>query len=192
MSEITQIFFNIFWQNKACQNLFLLSKEELLDTKEISFEGNTTSVSFPRIIISNINSSEYTHDKIKLRTETDKIKRENLITEKINIYTPIISDFLEKKFGKSINKLVKDFEKKPWKFIEKVFEIIITEGDNIEEVIIEFLQNYGFVGKHINSFEELENNIKQRFLSKNFKSFLSEKNIWNILEFVKSVKDICI
>ena len=35
MSEIKKKFYNLFWKNKSCQNLFLLSKEEFLDTKEV-------------------------------------------------------------------------------------------------------------------------------------------------------------
>lgn len=77
MTEVTQIFYNLFWQDKACQNLFLLSKEELLDTKRLELEGVSTSISLPRIIISNIQDKEdFNHKTIRLRNETNNIRTE--------------------------------------------------------------------------------------------------------------------
>jgi hypothetical protein len=93
MSEIKEIFYNLFWQNKACQNLFLLSKEELLDTKSLDFEGNSASISLPRIIISNIESREdFTHETIRIRNENIYIRTENLLNSKIELYAPLITE----------------------------------------------------------------------------------------------------
>ncbi|HBX51551.1 MAG: hypothetical protein A2275_04965 [Bacteroidetes bacterium RIFOXYA12_FULL_35_11] len=191
MSEIKKIFYNLFWQNKACQNLFLLSKEELLDTKTLTHEENFTSVSMPRIIISNIeNKADFPHETIKLRTENQNIKNESLIESKIELYKPIITNFLENKFGKSLERVVKDFQNDPWKLLGKAALLFIDSGENFEKTIIEFLQEYGFIGKQINSFSELEKYFQKEAITKNFKSVLSENNIWNFLEFLKAAKDI--
>lgn len=191
MTEIKQIFYNLFWQDKACQNLFLLSKEELLDTKRLELESVSTSISLPRIIISNIQDKEdFNHKTIRFRNETNNIRAEKLLNDKIELYTPIITNFIESKFGKSLEKLIHDFENNPWKFLRKIF-VLLTDGEeNFEKVTIEFLQEYGFVGKHINSFVELESFFEKEAISKNAKSILSENNIWNFLEFLKSIKDI--
>ncbi len=191
MSEIKEIFYNLFWQNKACQNLFLLSKEELLDTKNLDFEGNSASVSLPRIIISNIESKEdFTHETIRIRNENINIRTENLLNSKIELYTPLITNFLEGKFGKSLEKVINDFNHDPWKLIGKAVTLFIDGEDNFEKTIIEFLQEYGFIGKQIKSFVDLEHYFQKEAISKNVKSILSENNIWNFLEFLKAIKDI--
>lgn len=191
MTEVTQIFYNLFWQDKACQNLFLLSKEELLDTKRLELEGVSTSISLPRIIISNIQDKEdFNHKTIRLRNETNNIRTEKLLNDKIELYTPIITNFIESKFGKSLEKLIHDFETDPWKLLSKAFVVLIDGEENLEKVAIEFLQEYGFIGKNINSFSELELFFEKEAITKNAKSILSENNVWNFLEFLKSVKDI--
>ncbi len=191
MNEIKVIFYNLFWQNKACQNLFLLSKEELLDTKNLDFEGNSTSVSLPRIIISNIESkNDFNYETIKIRNENINIRTENLLNSKIEFYTPLITNFLEGKFGKSLENVINDFNNNPWKLIEKVTTLFIDGEDNFEKSTIEFLQEYGFIGKQIKSFVDLEHYFQKEAISKNVKSILSESNIWNFLEFFKAIKDI--
>ncbi|MCF8307949.1 MAG: hypothetical protein K9I68_02975 [Bacteroidales bacterium] len=190
MSEIKEIFYNLFWQNTACHNLFLLSKEELLDTKIIEIEDNSASVSLPRIIISNIESKEdFTHEKIRIRNENINIVTENILNSKIEFYTPLITDFLEGKFGKSLEKVINDFNNDPWKLIGKAVTPVDRE-DNFEKIIIGFLQEYGFIGKHINSFDDLAYHFQKEAISKNVKTILTEKNIWNFIEFLKGIKDI--
>lgn len=191
MSVKKEIFYNLFWQNKAAQNLFLLSKEEFLDTKTITVEGNSTSVSFPRIILSNIQSKEgYIFDKMKIRTETQNITRESLINQTIEKYSPILNNFLETKFGKSIQVFLKDLESN---FIEMFVPLIfsLAEGEKeFEKNCIELLQKYGFIGKQVNSFSELEAYFQKEAIDKNFKNIVSEQNLINMLELLKCVKDI--
>lgn len=60
-----------------------------------------------------------------------------------------------------------------------------------EKIIIEFLQEYKFIGKHIKNYEDVLEHVDDYILSKkNVKSVLTEKNIWNFLEMFKSIKDI--
>ena len=80
MDNIIEIFYNFFWKNKACRNLFLLSKEELLDTKKIPFGDKETSLSLPRIIISNIQEKDdFTHETIRIRNENQNIISDGLL-----------------------------------------------------------------------------------------------------------------
>ncbi len=186
-----EIFYNLFWQNKACQSLFLLSKDELLDTKKIDIEGSSTSVSLPRMIISNIESKgDFTHETIRMRNENISIRNEISLNSKIELYSPLITNFIEGKFGKSLEKVVNDFNKNPWKLLGKGLSLFVDGEENFEKSIIEFLKEYDFIGKHINSFVDLEHYFQKEAISKNAKSILSESNIWNLLEFMKSIKDI--
>ena len=67
MNNIETKFYNIFWQNKACQNLFLLSKEEFLDRDIIPNGKKQTIVAYPRLILSNNSRSEFNQQQVGSR-----------------------------------------------------------------------------------------------------------------------------
>ena len=191
MSEIKDIFYNIFWQNKACQNLFLLSKVELLDTRSVTIIDNTPiSVTFPRIIISNVEKQDDSHEIIKLRTEGSLIKSESSINKKVEKYTPLITNFIESKFGKSLERFSLEFGANPGNITKFVIRFLIANEDKKEGLIIHELQKFGFIGKQINTFIELENYFKKEFFTKNIHEIFSEENTWNFYELLKSLKDI--
>lgn len=191
MSVSKEIFYNLFWQNKACQNLFLLSKEEFLDTKSFVMGSDKVTVSFPRIILSNIQSNdEYTYNKIKIRTETQNIKNEDLIASTFNKYEPIVTGILETKFGKSVKKLLADFQKDPIGLVAPIVLSFFTQEPDLEKNILSLLQKYGFIGKHINSFAELEEYFEKEIVSKNLKTVLSEQNVWAFRELTKTIKEM--
>ncbi|MES2288065.1 MAG: hypothetical protein V4547_20430 [Bacteroidota bacterium] len=190
MSATKEIFYNLFWQNIACRNLFLLSKEEFLDTKTIELEGNTTSISFPRIILSNVQDDEHLRDKIKLRTETMSIKAESQINDVFEKYAPMLGVFLETKFGKSVEHFVKDFEKEGISLVWPIMRTYFTNKSKFEKKTMQLLQKYGFIGKHICTFQELENYIQKEAIAKNFNTLVSEQNLWTFFELLKAFKDM--
>lgn len=190
MTEVKEIFYNIFWKTQACRNLFLLSKEELLDTKTIELEGIRTSVSFPRIIISNIDKNDESHQVIKFRTETERIKTENRIASKVAYYTPIIEAFIESKFGKGLQQLAKDLNQSPHSFLKLAAKLLLSNDKNREEIIIKQLQKYSVIGKHINTIAELETYFSKEGLEKGLKGVMTEQNVRNLFEVIKSIKDV--
>lgn len=192
MSETRDIFYNLFWQSKTCRNLFLLSKEELLDTKSISLDHDlAVSVSYPRIIISNVEKNDDVYQTLKIRTETDKIKKEKNLQSKISKYEPLLSHFVETRFGKSVEKLIEDVNAKPSKFVKLLGKLMLAGEQRRESLIIEQLQQYGFIGKHIKSFNDL--GVKSEEGAKKIvKDVFTEENFKNVLEFAKSAKDLYI
>lgn len=193
MRDIKEIFYNIFWQNKACQNLFLLSKEELLDTKSIPINNDDSrSISFPRIIISNVDKEDTSHTTIKHRTEGGLIKSESSIVKKMEKYKPLINNFLESKFGKSLDKFSNELYVNPGNFAKIFMQYLSANEEQKNEILIKELQKFGFIGKHINNLSELENYFRKEFFAKNNKEIFSEENIWNFFELIKSLKDIYI
>ena len=149
MSEIKKIFYNIFWQNQACRNLFLLSKEELLDTKGIDSDEGELSVSFPRIIISNISPTDQHHETIRYRTESSIIRSEAHLSNKFKAYEPLITNFIQSKFGKSLEKFAKDVNESPGKILKLIAKGILANPERREQILIKTLQEYGFIGKQI-------------------------------------------
>lgn len=188
-TPITQKFYNIFWQNISCRNLFLLSKEELLESISIGSGNNTFTYTSDRIIISNAQSDEETIEKIKFRTESYDIDLNNSIEDKIEYFKPIVEEFFDKKLGKSIEKLRLDVEKKGWKLALKIISILSNE-ETREQKIIEFLQAYGFVGKQIESFQMLESQFSKMIIPKKNNELVNEQTINTFLEGIKFIKEV--
>ncbi len=189
MSVIKKTFYNIFWQNKSCQNLFLLSKEELLETISFGSENNSFTYSSNRIIISNTQNNIETIDTIKFRNENYNIILGSSIDEKVEYFKPIVEEFFDKKFKKSIEKLTNDIEKKGWKFIIKVLKLLSDE-EKREKNTIKLLQDYGFIGKHLNNFNEVETYFESLFLPKKGNDLINEQTINTFFEGVKFIKEI--
>lgn len=190
MSEIRKKFYNIFWQNKSCQNLFLLSKEEFLETKTFGSEKEPYTFSTNRVIISNaqdVNSEAF--ETIKYRTENHNIDLDISINQKIEDLTPIIEHFFNSKFKKAFDKFIQDFENKGWKLIIKIFAIIANE-ENREKKIMNLLQEYGFVPKNLNSFKDLETYFEKQLLPSKKNEFINENTINTFFEAIKFGKEL--
>lgn len=191
MSIIIEKFYNFFWQNKACQNLFLLSKEELLDTIRIPLGDTNRSFSLPRVILSNVEKNEnLDFETLKIRTENEGIISEEALSSKVEIYTPLLIDFVESNYKKSFEKLIQDIEENPENLLKKLCHLFFKGADGVEPIIIEFLQEYGFIGKHLQSFQDIEFFFEKEFISKKMKSILTESHFLSFLEVFKSIKDI--
>ncbi len=189
MSLIEKQFYNIFWQDKSCQNLFLLSKEELLETSTFESDNYKHSYSLNRIIISNVEKKDLNFDTIKYRSENYDLALGNSLEKKVEYFKPIFEDFFDKNFKKAFEKLTDDIEKNGWKFLMKIIKLFSNEN-KIEERVIKELQFYGFIGKHLNSFEDLENNFKNKFLPSKEKELLNEHTIDTFLQTIKYIKEI--
>jgi len=189
MSATKDVFYDLFWQSKACQNLFLLSKEELLDSVKLDVLGVSKQISFPRIIISNIESKEHENfEAIKFRTESSDIRTGENLDSKLKLYEPLIGNFLDSKFGKSFEKLMTEYKSDKDAFFEKILFLVFSEEPT--KNVIEFLQQYGFVGKHIKSVEDFEKYFEKEGLQKITQSILTEENFRNLLEFARGLKDL--
>lgn len=190
MSIIKKKFYHLFWNNPSCQNLFLLSKEELLETKDFGADDFTFSFSTNRIIVSNAqdNQSELIYT-IKSRGALYNMDLDNSLNEKIEYFKPIIEQFFDSKFKKSIDKLSADIEKNSLKFLTRIIKIAFDE-DNRETKAIEFLQEYGFVGKHLKSFKEIEASVGKSLMPSKNNELINEKTIYTFFEGIKFVKEL--
>lgn len=190
MSEIKKVFYNLFWQNQSCQNLFMLSKEELLETTTIGNDENAFSYSLPRITISNAQESEdNVHDTIKFRNETQNIFLDGSLNAKIEYFTPILEDFFDKHFRKSFEKLITDFDKKGLSLFFRAIKIL-TDEENREKNSIKFLKEYGFIGQNIETFKEIENNFERRLIPKKGNELINENTINTFFEGIKFIKEL--
>ena len=190
MPEIKKVFYNLFWQNQSCQNLFMLSKEELLETTTIGNDENAFNYSLPRITISNAqDNDDGIHDTIKFRNETQNIFLDGSLNAKIEYFTPILEGFFDKHFRKSFEKLINDFDKKGLSLFFRAIKILTNE-EKREKNSIKFLQEYGFIGQNIETFKQIESNFERRLIPKKGNELINEKTINTFFEGIKFVKEL--
>lgn len=190
MSIVKKKFYHLFWSNPSCQNLFLLSKEELLETRAFGTDEYSFQYSTNRIIVSNSedNQGEF-RDTIKTRSELYNMEIDSLLNDKLELLKPIIEQFFDSKFKKSIEKVGYDIENKPLKFLTRILKIAFDE-ENRETKVIEFLHGYGFVGKHLKSFKEIEANIGRSLMPSKNNALINEKTIHTFFDGVKFIKEL--
>lgn len=189
MSILQCKFYNIFWQNKSCRNLFLLSKEELLETATIGTENNSLSYTSNRIIISNAEENDDESETIKFRNENSTLVIDKNLEERIDYFKPLLEDFLDKNFKKAFDKLSDDIEKKGWSLLLKVIRLLANEK-NREKNIIKLLQGYGFIGPHLTSFKHIEEDLENKFIPKKGNSLVNEHTIKTFFEGIKYIKEL--
>jgi len=191
MSAIIEKFYNIFWQSIPCQNLFLLSKEELLDTITIGTEDNPFTCSSNKIIVSKVQYNQDDITTIKLRNESSSLVIDETLEEKINFFRPIIEDFLTKKFEKAVEKVVEDFETNGWGLIISII-FDLADEENREKKIVQRFQDYGFIPRNLNNFNDLEQYIENSLVLKKHRDIINEQTVNTFFEGIKYVKDFYI
>jgi len=190
MSDVKKKFYNLFWQNQSCQNLFLLSKEELLETSTIGDGENAFVYTTNRIIISNArNEDSDIFDTIKIRNENQNIFFDNSLETKIEYFKPLIEEFFNKRFKKSIEKVIEDFDKKGFRLLFSIL-IKISDPSKMEANLVHLLQQYGFVGKNLNSFNEIEEYYKKLLFPGKNNELINEQTMITFFEGIKFVKEL--
>lgn len=192
MSIIKKKFYHLFWSSPSCQNLFLLSKEELLETRTFGSDDSPFSFSTNRIIVSNAQDSQNEFiDTIKSRSELYNMEIDSSLNEKIEYFKPVIEHFFNSRFKKSLEKLVSDVEKNPLKFIMQVIKILANKDVvEREKYTIKLLHDYGFVRKNLNSFKEIEANIGKSLMPSKNNELINENTINTFFEGAKFVKEL--
>lgn len=189
MNAIRDKFYNIFWQNKSCQNIFLLSKSEFLDTIDFSSLDLPFTYSTNKIIISNSNQEEKSVDTIKSRTEDYNFDLEASVNKKIEHFEPIIIEFFKTKYGKQFNKLLKDIKENPEDLLTILFALFDKET-NMEELIIKLLKKYHFIPPSINSFKEIQTHVENILIPSKKNELINERNIKIFSEGLKFIKEL--
>lgn len=191
MSLVKNNFYNIFWNNRTCRNLFLLSKEELLETISIGDGSNPYTYSINKLIISNTENNDEEFKAIKFRNEHNTNAIDISLEDKIEYFKPILEDFFGKHLKKPIDRLIEDVEKKGWRMFVKLIKILSNEKTREQRVIKE-LQEYGFIGKHLKSFNEIESYLENKLIPKKNNQLINEQTINRFLEGLKFVKELYI
>ena len=190
MSLIKQKFFHLFWNNKSCQNLFLLSKEELLESIKIG-DNKPFVYTTNRIIVSNVQeaSNQEVKETIENRSNIYNLELDNSLQSKIEYFTPLFNNFLDSNFKKSFDRLSEDIKNDSSKLVKDIFRIVFAP-EKFDQIVIKRLQEYGFIGKNINSLKELEDKINTSLIPSKNNELINEDTIKTFLDALKYIKEL--
>lgn len=190
MSVYKKKFYHLFWNNPSCQNLFLLSKVELLETRVIGSGDFSIPFSTNRIIVSNAQDSENTFiDTIKNRSEFYNMDLDNSVTQIIEDFKPLIEQFFNSKFKNSIEKIGYDIENHTLRFFSKILKVAFDEK-NREPNLIKLLQEYEFIGPHITNLKEVEVSIGKILMPSKGNELINEQTVHSFFEGIKFIKEM--
>ncbi len=189
MSPILKKFDSIFWRNKACRNLFLLNKDELLEHQEIILDNIKRTIYDNVIVVTNERERENNFELITSRVQNRNVETEFSLENKLKIYKPKVEKFVEDNFKKSIEKLEKDCNN-PIKGLKLLFKVCkIFNKEKGEKALIELLQEYYFIGKNISSIEQLEI-YTMSLIKKNFGFIVNEETTFHFYDSIENIKHL--
>lgn len=190
MSIYKKKFYHLFWSNPSCQNLFLLSKVELLETRTIGSGDFSLPFSTNRIIVSNAQDGQNEFiDTIKNRSEFYNMDLDNSITQIIEDFKPLIEQFFNSKFKNSIEKIGYDIENHTLRFFSKILKVVLDEK-NRESNLIKILQEYEFIGPHITNLKEVEISIGKILMPSKGSELINEQTVHSFFEGIKFIKEM--
>ncbi len=158
---VLQQFYNLFWGNESCQEIFLNHKEQLLEKDEIEIGSKKQFTYLPRLVLSNSLKKRGIDKRLVERIESKKIELnhalEGLFSEKL-IKHPEIEQKLKSRFEKPFEIVVSKLNGS--KITQTRFLTEIASSVISEKRLLKFLRKYGFIGDEIKSFDQLSNSIE--------------------------------
>jgi hypothetical protein len=178
-------FYNIFWANHHCQEIFLLHKEQLFQKEEIEFGESKKHFYQQRFVFSNSDKKHLPFERVDQRIQDSNIELNHGLIAKSakNINQEKIKEYLSDRFGKAFAQLS---PKMNGKGITKIrFFSELATAFLSEKNLIRFLQKYSLISGKISSFEELKQSIED-FVKNEALSWLNAENLPDVLSVLDS------
>lgn len=189
MSNTVKKFHNIFWQNKACRNLFLLNRDELLEHHEITLETLKRVVYSNVIVITNESERDSNFQLLETRVQNRNLDHEFSLEQKLSIYKPKFEKFFEEHYQKSFEKLEKDL-KNPLRLIPLFRKVCrLFDEKKFESALLDLLQEYYFVGQNVKNLEQLEIHFFG-MIKKHFGMIVNEETTFHFYDSIESIKNL--
>lgn len=182
MSAVEKKFYNLFWANAVCRQIFTLHKEQLLEKRDIDFGEQKRSYYLQRIILSNNQKQKISNNLIVSRIENNKIDlNDNIETTTSKYFDEAkFHKLVETHFGKAIKKIERSLSSGTFSQIR--FGLELLNSLSSEEKLITFLKKFHLIPTHVNNFSQIE-----EILNKNVSSLITKESI---LEFIDSIDKI--
>jgi hypothetical protein len=172
MNIVDKKFYNLFWKNSTCQEIFATHKSQLLEN-EVELILTTKTFSARRLVLTN---SQYrkTGLKVSKRTDNESIELIHNIKNSLNKYFDAtqIEAFFNERFGRTISKVKEDLNKRGWlKLLLKIGSAIDEEKD-----FFKLLSDYHLIPESIERGEEFAKYCEDQFKS-HLQDLLSKENL---------------
>lgn len=180
-SGVQQKFYNLFWSNEACQDMFLLHKEELLQKEEIPVGETKKHFYLKRFVISNSLKRPDAIPRIEKRLENRTIELNSSLQAKSDKNLPEvkIEEYFNKIFGQPIKLISEKLNGNSVtriRFISEIFGAIASE-----KKLMKFLKKYKAIPENIDTLKDLgkafdsrlETEMKQLLKSEHFADMMT-------------------
>lgn len=178
-------FYNLFWNNITCRNIFLLHKEILLEKNSIDLK--ITDYYLPRIVISNSRKQKKSELKISSRSENIFIEllHKLSISEEKYFSQERMQKYLDKRYGETQSLIQKEHQELGM----LGFFIEFLESFSEEDDIIELLRKYKIIPQEISNLQSLGRYLEEELLREVAKFFRTEE-VSDILESIDDISDV--
>ena len=178
-------FYHLFWNNKACRNIFLLHKEILLEKNTVDIK--ITDYYLPRIVISNSPKQKKSDLKISKRSENIFIELWHKLSasEKRYLSEDKFKKYIDKRYGESKAIFLKEHEE--FGLIGLIIEAL--EVLDNEEEFIKFLKKYKLIPDEINDSQTFAKYAEEEFI-REITKFLKNEEVADLLESIDDISDI--
>lgn len=182
MTAVSKKFYNLFWNNEICRQIFGLHKELLLERKEIPIGNEKRTIYLQRIVLSNSPKKQIDCDIIANRVSNQIVDINEGLKTKGDKYfdEKKFKSLIDTHFGKAIEIIEKKINSGTISQIRLSFEFL--NSITSEEKFIKFLKRYCLIPSNIDSFKQFE-----EILNKKVSSIITNDNI---LDFIDSVDKI--
>lgn len=187
MGPLEVKFYKKFWNDNACKDIFLSHRSRLLKARTLDLGIIRQDYFSSEIIICNSFSGEEDIKKVQNRVESIAIDIEHNLELSIQKYfdEEQIWKFLNKKYGRTIQKAKKKVEKKGvFNFIFKVIESFQSEKE-----ILKLAHKYHLTPSRMSSIKELENHFLED-LKRETHKFLQKENISELFFSIDDISKI--
>ncbi|MEZ4688223.1 MAG: hypothetical protein R3B47_19830 [Bacteroidia bacterium] len=176
-------FYRLLWADISCQNVFFLHKEILLEKNSIDL--SITDYYLQRIVLSNFHAQKGNiEDKLVFRKENQltAILKKLKEAEKTYLNKERFDNFINKKFGKTINLAKKRIEDES--ILELIFEFLGALEE--ESTLLKVLKEYHIIPESISDISELQEFFETEFIVE-IQKFLKSQNFSNLFLSVDSI-----
>lgn len=186
-TSVTEKFYSIFWANEACQEIFLLHKEQLLEKEEINMaENGKKSFYTKRFVVSNSKGRDEQVDKLFQRIKNREIDATHSLSEVgiKNFDSSKIEKYFKEKFGQGINEVSTKVDKGSLHQVKFLMEA--TSSLFSEKRFLKFLQKYKFVPSELSTVEELAD-FFEKLLKTEVSNLLTPERIAEIISSLDQI-----
>src|SRR6218665_1733185 len=173
MTAIAKKFYNLFWSDPTCQQIFSVNKSQLLED-EVELIVSKEKFYARRLVLTN-SQKRKAGTKIIKRAENENIELIHKLEDAVKKYLDEtrLETYVMNKFGKTIKKINEDLNTSGGWF-KLAFKLIETLND--EKSLFKLLSDYHLIPESIENKQQFVEYYEKEFTS-HLKEFIKKENL---------------